>query len=445
VSIEKYLKLYAESDIQGLDDFGIDRLYGQVVVIPACNESAHLLEILPQAKLPSLLVVVVNEPYQTSCEVRENNQKLMNLVRDRGHCIWKSKAPWRMFLHDDAHSDQDILLIDRCAPNLTLAADGGVGQARKIGADLALSLIEQGKVNSPWIFNTDADVCLPSSYFSAVAQTSESKGSTAALLYPFTHDSKHNNKIRQATLLYEFSLLHYEHGLKQANSPYAFQTVGSCFAVHAQAYAKVRGFPKRAAAEDFYMLNKLAKLNKPGGLGCLFELACEPIIIQARISDRVPFGTGAAVNQMMEFENPVAQYSYYDPWVFDYLKLLINSLSQVWNESCDDMKSLRLVLSSQAQSHIDQHLLVDALQMIGFSKALKHVFKQSKTEVQFNKQIHDWFDAFKTLKLIHRLRDQAFPMITLSDLLSRNDYLMSIKDHLPMQRLLEKINISNYL
>ena len=64
-----------------------------------------------------------------------------------------------------------------------------------------------------------------------------------------------------ATALYELRLHHYVLGLEYAGSPYAYHTLGSCLAVKADAYAQVRGFPKRAGAEDFYLLNKLAKLG----------------------------------------------------------------------------------------------------------------------------------------------------------------------------------------
>ena len=56
--------------------------------------------------------------------------------------------------------------------------------------------------------------------------------------------------------------------MKYARSPYAFHTIGSTMAVSANHYAKVRGFPKREAGEDFYLLNKLAKVKTLGAQGC---------------------------------------------------------------------------------------------------------------------------------------------------------------------------------
>ena len=61
--------------------------------------------------------------------------------------------------------------------------------------------------------------------------------------------------------LYEYSLRYYVAGLTYAQSPYAFHTIGSTMAVNAEHYASVRGFPRREAGEDFYLLNKLAKVG----------------------------------------------------------------------------------------------------------------------------------------------------------------------------------------
>ena len=45
------------------------------------------------------------------------------------------------------------------------------------------------------------------------------------------------------------------------------------------------GFPRRNATEDFYILNKLAKV------GSIARLAGTPVILEGRLSDRVPIGT----------------------------------------------------------------------------------------------------------------------------------------------------------
>ncbi|GIR63469.1 MAG: hypothetical protein CM15mP68_1350 [Pseudomonadota bacterium] len=61
-------------------------------------------------------------------------------------------------------------------------------------------------------------------------------------------------------------------------SAYAYPTLGSTISVHAQSYARVRGYPKRNAGEDFYLLNKLNKLHP-------VQVLQQPVIeVQARLS-----------------------------------------------------------------------------------------------------------------------------------------------------------------
>ena len=56
------------------------------------------------------------------------------------------------------------------------------------------------------------------------------------------------------------------------------------------------------------------------------ETDCEPIDIAARLSDRVPFGTGAAVGRIMELEDPAREFLLYHPSVFGLLRSWLGSL-----------------------------------------------------------------------------------------------------------------------
>ncbi len=58
----------------------------------------------------------------------------------------------------------------------------------------------------------------------------------------------------------------------------------------------------------------------------------------------------------------------------------------------------------------------DLLQELGLEDALAHSRRQSRTEEQFMRQFHQWFDAFRTLKYLHALRDNLWPMQALTSL-----------------------------
>ena len=100
----------------------------------------------------------------------------------------------------------------------------------------------------------DADARLPSDYFSRLPRQR-----VAAVSWPYCHGPGDTPAETDACERYELHLHHYVLGLAWAGSPYAFHTLGSCISVHVEHYAQVGGVPRRNGAEDFYLLNKLAK------------------------------------------------------------------------------------------------------------------------------------------------------------------------------------------
>jgi hypothetical protein len=200
-------------------------------------------------------------------------------------------------------------------------------------------------------------------------------------------------------------------GPKYAGSPFAFNTIGSTLAVNAFHYAKVRGFPRREAGEDFYLLNKLAKV------GSVLEMDagadCEPIEIESRRSDRVPFGTGAAVTRIADLRNPEADFRFYHPGVFELLKTWLASWPGIWQSRSTDLEAMRFqVRSGVGASDEKLRVLRAALRQLKTSESLDHAFRQSSSLDQFTRQMHTWFDAFRTLKLIHILRDHGFSSVS---------------------------------
>lgn len=430
--MEKYLRHYAEPETVALDGL-LAALPGgwgwqNVMVIPACNESTGFLRPPPACGGRSLMVLVINEPESATPVVSANNQALAATVQERFEPYWQSAGEYSGFglcLLRDPLAPRDVLLVDRFSEGRKLPAGGGVGQARKIGVDLAAALIHRRLIHSPWIHCTDADVKLPETYFSSCNRADARSSRYAALNYPFRHCDDpartESKEVLAATQLYELSLRYYVAGMKYAASPYAFHTIGSTMAVSASHYAKVRGFPKRAAGEDFYLLNKLAKV------GDVLELAsdsgCAPLEIEARRSDRVPFGTGAAVNRMVDLDDLQNDYRFYDPAVFELLRLWLQSLPAIWHSRSSHLVVGVFSIAAAAQDQ-DAGLqsLLESLQELKLEQALEHAFRQSADLDQFSRQMHTWFDAFRTLKLIHALRDRILPTISLATLVSNQTF-----------------------
>ncbi len=401
------------------------------------------------------MILVVNETGTAPRHVSLTNQDFAAELQARFRVHWQSDAASGLTLYHDSASPRDVLLVDRFSDGRKLPPKGGVGHARKTGADLAAYLIHQRRVRSPWIHCTDADVRLPQRYFTcSTALIDTAAQETAALVYPFRHSiavdtmvvkeggdeilNIRRHKIMQATRLYEYSLRYYVAGLSFAHSPYAFHTIGSTIAVNAAHYAKVRGFPRRQAGEDFYLLNKLAKVGSIMQLSA--ETDCEPIDIAARLSDRVPFGTGAAVGRIMELKDPAREFLLYHPLIFGLLRYWLGSLSAFWQARSSDIAAVlsRGTATDQQGSFsnhplMDQQALIGGLEKSGAAEALQHAFKQSSDAIQFNRQMHTWFDAFRTLKLIHHLRDHHLPSVSFKALVTEQnpDHLLKHESMLP--------------
>ena len=416
MSINKYLSHYAEPEAHSCDYKKIIKKYNYALIIPAYNESIEFIDRLFGNEFISdqfLLIVVINQPPN---QKSDTNTCLFQKIKQyfKTHIDLSSSISWH---HCNQHN-RGILIIDRFSEN-PIPIKKGVGLARKIAADIALACINHNIIKNPWIFCTDADTHLPKNYFSIIhkRKTNYSAGlnqhTTSALLYPFTHESN-DDSLQAASHYYEGFLKHYVKGLQYAESPYAYHSIGSTIAIDASSYAKVRGFPKRSAGEDFYILNKLAKY---GAIKCLNN----PIInIEARLSDRTPFGTGPAIQSILEYSAIEEEYLLYDKKVFHYLKLWLKAFPHIWNNISEHEKLSseqldKLLIKSLNKIDPDQNIaniIYQCITQLGIQAAIAHSMKHSKDYPSFELHLHTWFDAFRTLKFIHYLRDHHFPSIS---------------------------------
>lgn len=401
----KYLQRYAEVECTQLAL--PQRNWQQVLVIPAYREPVHLLDRLEKllASAPNTLVIlVINQPDNQGPTVDALDQAIRQRYSSHDGEGW---ARW----HGTA-DNSTLLVIDRFSEGRAIPHKQGVGLARKIGCDIACRLIDTGNVHSPWIFSSDADVSWPADYFTAA---NAAASNSSALLYPFKHCSAAGqNPIPIA--LYEFSLHYYVAGLRWAGSPYAFHTIGSILAIDHQHYARVRGFPKRSGAEDFYLLNKLAKT------GTIEQLPAPLIRIHDRESDRVPFGTGPARHTIAGLDEPLRQYPLYHPACFTALRQALETLKYIASTDCP-LKSWQQTL---ADKPIHTAPALYALDAMGIADAIEHAARHSHSSDGFNRHLHNWLDGFRTLKCIHSLRDQHYSSSHFEELMKGENFARDI-------------------
>ena len=411
-SARKYRALYAEPESALFEKLhGLSMVFGHGLTIPCFNEgkgiTPGLRSLRPGPRGEALIVLVVNAPGGASPESQATNTRtLLGIRADYGE--GKSLGA-SVRIH--SHSAGKLLVIDRSSES-PLPDGQGVGLARKIGADLLHALVDEGLIESPWIHCSDADAIFPEDYFEQTE--SQSEKNEAALLYRFRHVEGDDRNAYQAALRYEISLRYYVLGLRFARSPYAFHSIGSTLAIHANAYARVRGFPRREAAEDFYLLNKLAKV------GSIRPLQGQALELSSRVSSRVPFGTGAAIRRLLEQGNLELQT--YAPGVFHALRAWQAALEDACEAGSPNPPLAELVgQHAQADPRVDADLLTRTLGERGDLQAAESMLAAGGSGLR--PRILGHFDGFRSLKLIHALRDAGHENMPLEAALEEASFL----------------------
>ena len=396
--IRQYLQRYAEAEAQSAAGANLaanvftttssDRAetdvltkvsdaYRYALVVPAFNEETSSIDNLLSLinKQPRVLtIVVVNSPNNSNPLAHSQTQQLLETLKSR----------------------PDTLLVDRTTPGRRLDPKKAVGLARKIGTDIAIQLYLQGKVLSPWIFQSDADAILPEHYFSAFNPSL----SPGICLFEHVHRGT-TELLQQAADLYDLHMRYYANGLKTAGSSYAYVVLGSAMCVHAETYCMVRGFPQRAAGEDFYLANKVAKI------AAVHNVRDICISVAGRLSSRVPFGTGPALAKIQEAltRDPSGHaYKSYNPQCFTALKSVLHYQEEVVNG--------RKVRTQEIPKH---------LASLGYEHFASTVLQRYTHPKQRHLMSTQWFDALKTLRYIHHAQRQ-FPDISLLETLTNHPH-----------------------
>lgn len=415
----KYLKQYAEPEAFAFYQAPLIKILpncAHVLVVPVYDEQLSALQQLVACpnRRSDCFIWVFNAPEGGDAEAHQRTQFLFQRCSS-----WLESVVSACLISDNLHlfrfdSGRSILLINRCLDTNLLPAKQGVGLARKIGLDCAFALacqqMESGQEPPEWFLNTDADVSLPDRYFDL---QKPSNGQVAAI-YPVRHVPEPGLELAMA--LYDFKLDYYQAMLAQAGSPYAFQTIGSAIAVTPGAYLAVRGMPKRAAGEDFYLLNKLAKQ------GDVFSLASPTIQVAGRLSERVPFGTGPALSEIISYATPLDEYLFYSPVIFERLERVLKLVQRI-----DSIPSLQLFQHELGVSmgKPDFECVWDALLELGLEKFFQHLHAQSHRQA-FPVLFHHWFDGFLTLKFVHAMRARDCPSIALHSLRTHSSLLSPV-------------------
>ena len=369
--------------------------YTCALVLPAFDEPVGFLDkLMPADARDVLVILLVNAPdnLPDDCPSVQRSLALLNSLSSSANCP-------EVVSYDPARHI-DVLVIDLVSAQHRLPSRKGVGAVRKLGADICLDLIHKQQVQAPWIYCTDADVRLPNGYFGVADKLTTNTVNLSAVVLPYRHfvqstefsqgSCAADQTIREteaASELYELHMRYFVNRLTWCGSPYAYPALGSLMVVSATHYAMVRGFPGRPAAEDFYLLNKLAKI------GCIACPTFPLVQIQARYSTRVPFGTGPALLKIAQSGERLT----YAPESFAILRLFYYELGQmkVLPKTMDE------IWSGNFHNTAKSEMLLKVLDKIGFPQFIELQLRECKTLERLTRSIHEWFDAFRTIKFLH--------------------------------------------
>jgi hypothetical protein len=395
----QYLARYAEPEarlwLDWLERPGqYHRTWRWTLVIPTFRERVSFLDGLRVAcaETPGgLLIVIVNSPKGSGDAVVAEQVELLHALRARCDGVVNVDAGGSLWLGELRDpSGIGVLVVDRARAPDWLEQKQGVGLARKLGSDLALSAWCAGRVSEPWLYQSDADAELPRDYF-ARRPGPASGAKPGALVFPFRHVDSGDAALARATFQVEARQRYHVLGLRWAGSPYAWHTIGSCIAVHPEAYAKVRGFPKRAAGEDYYLLEKVSKLAS------VLSLSGAPLLLRARRSDRVPFGTGTAALRLLR--DPKLMLD--DPACFALLRTWLRRLQRFAAAQDPDLLRPSLVVEDDGGE-----LIAAQLEELGAITALGQLAGETRSAADLLARSHGWFDGLKTLRFLHGVRDR---------------------------------------
>ena len=361
----EYYKYLKKCDLRVVEPAPLPSGSRCIAVIPACDELETIRRTLDSLKpLPGCAVlVVVNHPEDAVSRIKESSSELLR--RFRGGFFARSDLHW----------------IE--APDL----NGGVGEARRLGMDAVVASQRPESIEHTVIASLDADTVVESDYFSEVLRAFERAPRIAALSIPLSHLPGETPEEDRAIRRYEAYLARYVAKLREAGSPYAFQTVGSAFAVRLDIYVRAGGMRIRRGGEDFYFLQAVAKI---GPVGTGDKILVHP---SARPSERVPFGTGPAVRKLMAGE----KLSEISDRAFEALGRLLIRVKEA-----GDLENAEQFLQ-KLDPECAFFLRAEGFPVI-WPKVLVNTPKRADAR---RAAFHRWFDGLRTLRCLHAFDRRA--------------------------------------
>ncbi len=395
--MDTYFKKY-QSYIYPLS-FYRDRPIEMGIVIPIYNE-------------PDIWTTIKSiEAQNTTREVRivlvlNHEVDAPGVVKDRHHQQAEEIEKWISQVPPNANLQYDLI------KRFDLEnVDSGVGNARKVGMDsLAYWLHQNHSAQQVIITNLDADCEVAPTYVERLYlhhQQYRWNGCSIGFAHrPLQNGSKLD---WEACVRYEIHLRLFILSLRITEYPLAFQTIGSAMACTNSAYLRQGGMVRKKAGEDFYFIQKLLPLGNYCDLP-------EPLVFPlARQSDRVPFGTGKAINKFLASG---IQYTYH-PDNYQDISMMCRNLPNLYRDGLNGLFS---------------EVFQQFLESQNIDKVYKTIKSNTSDFRSFRKRWFTWFNNFRVMKWFHFARSEN-PDIPVEEAMERMKDNLGTQAKLPEEQL----------
>lgn len=389
-----------------------------IVVIPCYNEDklVNSLEALYDCHKPQKsveVIVVINSSSDADIAVKEQNLK-----------TYKETKEW-IKIHSKEKFACHVVHVPELPPKFA-----GAGLARKTGMDEAVSRLNLVKNQDGIIISFDADSICDKNYLSEIERNfikyPDAYGCNIYFEHPLSGD-EFSDDVYKAITLYELNLRYYLQSLRLISFPFAYHTVGSCFAVKALAYVKQGGMNRKKAGEDFYFLHKII----PSGR--FLEINSTRVIPSPRPSGRVPFGTGPGIKKYLSGKE--TGFMTYNPKSFEDLGRFFKIFPELFKKHNKEMTEKIDLLPEPIKVFLNINNAVNKIEEVN---------NNCNSIMSFTKRLFSWFNAFRVMKFLNFCSEKYYQQVnvkmavntileklgyTPSDYCSDSELLILLREH----------------
>lgn len=396
-TIKKYLEkksFYKPDEI----NFSQNNFSEIAICIPVCNEYPSFMNTLKSIAISCAVantkvhvVCCVNNKINSSDEVLQNNFRMIYELN-------------RIKKTENSDSENQSLLqisvLDFTKEN-AFTEKQGVGWARKIAMDYAL--VNGAKV----LASLDADTLVDENYILQLKYFLDKKMNCATMNFfhkrieNFSDDNNENQNSSQLNLAiqhYEDYIKNHSKKLAECGTPFCYSALGCIIVCSNKMYCECGGMKNKLAGEDFYFIQEMIKnviSKNPKKILNPIEVLQTTVMPATRFSDRVLFGTGKALEEIVEGNFSKAKL-FKDE---EYLE--IKNFINLFN----DLNKKNFPLELQREAEKKCRRLYYFLYEDGFFDDWKSIVANNqKSSEKLEIAFHCKFDGLKIIRALHYLQ-----------------------------------------